>query len=145
MAKGCDSTLRHVSSTLLKWRTASSGRPASSAATAAVEDELHVRRQLRHGLRPCIGGRQQVRRGREPVLRPAHALAPEHHGGEAVVGLEKHQRVLHQAEVEASLAQDQVPPLVGVDAGEGGDQATLEAGHVEAAQEAASVGAVVVR
>nr|ACR34415.1 unknown [Zea mays] len=36
VAKGCGSTLRRVSSTLLKWRTASPGKPASSAATAAA-------------------------------------------------------------------------------------------------------------
>lgn len=73
VAKGCDSTLRRVSSTLLKWRTASPGRPASSAATAAAAEELHVRQQLRHGLRPCIGGRQQVRRGQEAAV--GHVVA----------------------------------------------------------------------
>nr|ACR35709.1 unknown [Zea mays] len=36
VAKGCGSTLRRVSSTLLKCRTASPGSPASSAATAAA-------------------------------------------------------------------------------------------------------------
>ena len=104
----------------------------------AAEEELHVREQLGHGLRlgRCCGA--------------AHALALEHRGGQAAAGLEKHHVVLHQAEVEASLAQDQVPPQVGLGArapGEACDEAALEVGHVEAAEEAggANVEAVAVQ
>ena len=148
---------------------------------AAPEQELHVRQQLGHGLRlhrrdyerrtglGCLAGRDGGSRGggggrREAVVRPAHALAAERRRGQAAAGLEQHHSVLNEAEVEASLAQDQVPvhghqpsdnqsdsrnqgtsscnaqgfvPPLGLRVGilgEAGKDAALELGDVEAAE-----------
>jgi hypothetical protein len=108
------------------------GREASvqrgHGSRSAPEQELHVRQELGHGLRlrrwdyerrtgaGCLAGRDAGSRGgrggrrrRETVVRPAHALAAERHRSEAAAGLQQHHSVLDEAEVEASLAEDQVP------------------------------------
>nr|ACN33890.1 unknown [Zea mays] len=142
------------------------GREASvqrgHGSRAAPEQELHVRQELGHSLRlrrrdyerptgaGCLagrdagsrGGRGGRRRRREAVVRPAHALAAERRRSEAAAGLQQHHSVLDEAEVEASLAEDQVPPLgIGVRVlGEAGKDAALELGDVEAAEGADGAG-----